>query len=54
MTPTRWIWLVLVAIYAAFFSWYTSFGGPLDEEEIAHYLALFESREPPPAPEAGG
>jgi hypothetical protein len=40
MTRTRWIWLILVAIYAAFFSWYTSFGGPLADDEIAHYMAL--------------
>ena len=46
MTRTRWIWLVLIAIYAAFFGWYTSFGGPLTDEEIAHYLARMESREP--------
>ena len=46
MTRTRWIWLVLIGLYAAFFSWYTSFGGPLTEEEIDRYLAHFESREP--------
>ena len=51
MTRTRWIWLVLVGLYAAFFSWYTSFGGPLTDEEIAHYVALVESREPAPSPE---
>ena len=51
MTRTRWIWLVLVGLYGAFFSWYTSFGGPLDDEEIAHYIGLFESREPSPSPE---
>jgi hypothetical protein len=44
MTRTRWIWLVLAGLYAAFFGWYTSFGGPLTEEEITHYMALFESR----------
>jgi hypothetical protein len=51
MTRTRWTWLILVAIYAAFFSWYTSFGGPLTGEEIAHYMALLERLEPPPTPE---
>jgi hypothetical protein len=51
MTRTRWIWLILVAIYAAFFSWYTSFGEPLTDEETAHYMALLERREPPPTPE---
>jgi hypothetical protein len=41
----------LVGLYAAFFSWYTSFKGPLTDEEIAHYIARIESREPPPPPE---
>ena len=44
MTPTRWTWLVLVAIWAVFFSWYTSFGGPLTAEEIEHYAAILEER----------
>ena len=47
MTRTRWIWLILVLLYAAFFSWYTSFKGPLADDEIAYYMARFESREPP-------
>ena len=47
MTATRWTWLVIVAVYGLFFSWYTSFGGPLSDEEIAHYMALMESRETP-------
>ena len=51
MTRTRWIWAALAAIYLAFFGWYTSFGGPLTEEEIEHYIALVESREPAPSPE---
>ena len=51
MTRTRWIWLVLVGLYATFFGWYTSFEGPLSEDEIAHYMARIESREPPPSPE---
>jgi len=51
MTRTRWIWLVLIGLYAAFFSWYTSFEGPLTDEEIAHYMAQIESREPAPAPD---
>lgn len=51
MTRTRWIWLILTFVYLAFFGWYTSFGGPLTDDEIAHYTALFESREPPLSPE---
>jgi hypothetical protein len=42
MTRIQWLWLILVLIYGAFFSWYTSFGGPLTDEEIAHYTALLE------------
>ena len=44
MTSIRWIWLSIGLIYAAFFGWYTSFGGPLTEQEINHYLKLFEQR----------
>ena len=52
MIRKRWIWLVLTGLYAAFFSWYTSFGGPLTDEEIARYLETFENREPAPPAEA--
>ena len=52
MTRTKWIWLIVVLVYAAFFYWYTSFGGPLNEKEIAYYSERFESLEPPPPPEA--
>jgi hypothetical protein len=45
VTPIRWLWAVLSLIYLAFFSWYTSFGGPLTDEEIAHYMDLFEARD---------
>jgi hypothetical protein len=51
MTPTRWIWTILIGLYAAFFGWYTSFGGPLSEEEIAKYMAYVESADPPRSPE---
>ena len=34
------LWLVIGLIYLAFFSWYTSFGGPLTSEEIDHYLSI--------------
>ena len=51
MTRTRWIWLILILVYTVFFGWYTSFGGPLTDEEIAYYTARFEEREPPLPPE---
>lgn len=51
MNGTRWIWVVLLGIYAVFFSWYTSFGGPLSDEEIEFYIDRFENREPAPTPE---
>ena len=44
MTRTRWIWLTAAVLYTAFFSWYTSFGGPLTEQEIDKYMAFFEQR----------
>jgi hypothetical protein len=40
MTPGR-VWLVLGLLHATFFAWYTSFGGPLSQQEIDGYLALF-------------
>ena len=52
MTRVRWIWLVLGLLYAAFFSWYTSFGGPLSDEEIAGYLRTAEELDEPIPPEA--
>ena len=51
MTRTRWIWIGLAALYAAFFGWYTSFAGPLTDVEIAHFMALAEAREPRPSAE---
>jgi hypothetical protein len=51
MTRTRWIWVILTGLYGVFFGWYTSFGGPLSDDEIAHYIALIESRVPAPPPE---
>ena len=38
MTVSRWIWLSVGLIYVVFFSWYTSFGGPLSQQEIEHYM----------------
>ena len=51
MTRTQWTWVILVGLYSAFFSWYTSFEGPLSAEEIEYYLGQIESREPAVAPE---
>ncbi len=39
--PAR-TWIVLAVLYGAFFSWYTSFGGPLTDEEIAHYTEVLQ------------
>ena len=39
LSPAR-VWLVLGVLYALFFGWYTSFGGPLTPEEIDHYLEV--------------
>ena len=48
---TRVTWVGLTVLYLIFFGWYTSFEGPLSEEEIAYYTELFENREPPLPPE---
>ena len=40
MTKTKSLWLGLAIIYGIFFSWYTSFGGPLTDEEIDHYMTV--------------
>ena len=38
-TPTR-VWIALAVFYAVFFFWYTPFGGPLSDEEIARFKTL--------------
>ncbi len=38
------IWAVPAFLYAVFFFWYTSFGGPLSQEEVEHYMSVFEER----------
>ncbi|MEM9406838.1 MAG: hypothetical protein AAGA81_12450 [Acidobacteriota bacterium] len=48
MKQTLVVWLVLAVIYGVFFGWYTSFGGPLTEEEITKYLEQLEQNETPP------
>ncbi|NKB98250.1 MAG: hypothetical protein GKR90_07115 [Pseudomonadales bacterium] len=42
MNSISWTWSVCAALFLAFFSWYTSFGGPLTESEIDTYMAYFE------------
>ncbi len=37
------IWAIAALLYAAFVGWYTDFGGPLRDSEIATYLARFEA-----------
>lgn len=44
-------WTVLLALYVLFFSWYTSFGGPLSDAEVEHYFALLVERNPDMSPE---
>lgn len=51
MTRTTWVWLILGVVYSAFFSWYTSFGGPLTDEEIEHYLDKFAANNPSGSPD---
>ena len=46
MTAAKWTWLICGVVYVVFFSWYTSFGGPLTDEEVEHYLALFAQNNP--------
>ncbi|MGI9326144.1 MAG: hypothetical protein ACR2PZ_13050 [Pseudomonadales bacterium] len=51
MSSVSWIWTVCGALYLAFFSWYTSFGGPLSDAEIAEYMIYFEREGADPTPE---
>ena len=37
------VWGTLAVLWGVFFSWYTSFGGPLTAEEIARYLHRVEA-----------
>lgn len=52
MTPIRWLWAILIVLYLSFFSWYTSFGGPLTEAEIEHYMSLMAANGQGDDPEA--
>ncbi len=38
------VWAVPALLYAVFFFWYTSFGGPLSQDEVDEYIAAFEER----------
>lgn len=38
------VWGTLVLLYLAFFAWYTSFDGPLSDEEIERFVALMQER----------
>ena len=44
MGRIKWTWAVCTGLYALFFSWYTSFGGPLTDAEIDGYMSHFEQR----------
>ena len=46
---SRGVWIGLIALYAIFFGWYTSFGGPLAPDEVSRYVALLEERGLDPA-----
>jgi len=51
MNPTTLTWCVLTALYVSFFSWYTSCGGPLTDDEVEHYMAVMQARDPSVDPE---
>lgn len=51
MTKTTLTWAALGALYVAFFSWYTSFEGPLSDAEVEHYMALVRETNPDASPE---
>lgn len=38
------VWAVPALLYAMFLFWYTSFGGPLTQEEVERYMSAFEER----------
>jgi len=51
MRSSTWIWLVCAALYLVFFSWYTSFGGPLTSVEIEEYMAYISREDSTASPE---
>lgn len=44
MNRSSLVWAILGVLYAAFFAWYTSFGGPLTADEIERYVAIMQER----------
>lgn len=43
MNSTLWTWLFILTLWCTFFCWYTSFQGPLTEEEIEAYLSIADT-----------
>jgi len=43
MTIRRATWAIPAIVYIVFFSWYTNLAGPLNDDEIARYVHLFET-----------
>jgi hypothetical protein len=44
MNPRLKLWSVSALLYALFVVWYTDFGGPLEPDEISHFLTQMEAR----------
>lgn len=38
------VWIIPALLYGTFFFWYTSFGGPLTQDEVEAYMSTFEAR----------
>ncbi len=36
-------WIIPALVYAVFFYWYTSFEGPITQEEIVHFMEVVKS-----------
>ncbi len=45
----KWIWGIPLLSYLLFVYWYTSFTGPLSQQEIEVYLGALQNREVPSA-----
>ena len=39
MRQTTKLWLPSLAVYGLFVLWYTDFSGPLNDEEVDHFVA---------------